>query len=152
MKNAFIVSSFILFTNWAFAQSSISDFSKLDWLAGRWYRTNAKIGRTGYEVWKKNSDKEWIGKGIAMKGTDTLFVEKLKLVSKDGNIYYVADVPQNKSEVLFKFTELNDHGFVCENPQHDFPKKIAYTLEGNKLKAIISGDGKVMEYLFERVE
>jgi hypothetical protein len=148
MKNTFITFIYILFANGAIAQSI--DFSKLDWLAGKWKRTNAKIGRSGHEVWKKKSTTEWIGVGVAMEGTDTLFVEKLKLIGRDGAIYYVADVPQNRSEVLFKFTELSDRSFVCENPLHDFPKKIAYSLDGNKLKAIISGDGKTMEYLFER--
>jgi Domain of unknown function (DUF6265) len=152
MKNTFIAFVLFLFANCTFAQPSISEFIKLDWLAGKWNRTNAKTGRSGYEVWKKISKTEWIGKGVTMKGTDTLFVEKLKLICREGNIYYVADVPQNKSEVLFKFTELSEHGFVCENPQHDFPKKIAYTLDDNKLKAIISGDGKIMEYLFEKVQ
>jgi hypothetical protein len=152
MKNKLIFFLFIFSAIHTFAQSPSNDLDKLSWLAGKWNRTNAKTGRSGYEVWKKISKTEWIGKGVTMKGTDTLFVEKLKLISREGNIYYVADVPQNKSEVLFKFAELSEHGFVCENPQHDFPKKMVYSLEGNKLKAIISGDGKIMEYLFEKVQ
>jgi len=45
---------------------------------------------------------------------------------------------------------ITDNSFVCENPQHDFPKKISYLKEGNKIKATISGDGKSFDYLFEK--
>lgn len=85
-----------------------------------------------------------------MKGTDTSFVEKLKLVIKSGAIYYVSDVPENAKPVDFKITSIDDNGFVCENPAHDFPKKISYRKDGNKIRAVISGDGKEMEFLFSR--
>lgn len=127
-----------------------SDFKKLNWLEGTWNRTNVKPGKSGHERWVKVSDTEWRGWGVSMTGKDTSFVEKLKVVIKDGGIYYVADVPQNNQAVYFKFTELTDHTFVCENPDHDFPKKISYRLEGNKIKATISGDGKSMDYLFDK--
>ena len=127
-----------------------TDFKKLSWLEGTWTRTNSKPGRSGNERWVKKSASEWQGWGVSMSGKDTAFVEKLKLVIKEGGIFYVADVPENKQAVYFKFTELTDNQFTCENPQHDFPKKISYQRNGNKLKAIISGDGKAMEYLFEK--
>jgi hypothetical protein len=49
-------------------------------------------------------------------------------------------------------TEITYTGFVCENPGHDFPKKISYHVEGHKLKAQISGDGKSVDYIFERAK
>ncbi len=152
MKNLIFLTLLTFFSSHALAQPSSNDFSRLNWLEGKWIRTNVKPGKSASEMWKKISATEWKGKGVTLRGTDTLFVEKLKLIAKEGSIYYVADVPENKSEVLFKFTELTDHSFVCENAKHDFPKKISYQLEGNKIKALISGDGKSMEFLFERVE
>jgi hypothetical protein len=122
---------------------------ELDWLVGKWNRTNTKPGHAGFEYWEKISETELCGKGINLKGADTVFVEKLKIILKDNQLYYVADVPENKSEVLFRVTAITDSGFVCENPQHDFPKKIAYTLEGEKLTASISGNGKQIDYFFE---
>jgi hypothetical protein len=79
-----------------------------------------------------------------------LFVEKLRIVVRDGNLHYVADVPENKMPVYFPFVELKKNSFVCENPDHDFPKRISYSLEGTTLKATISGDGKSIHYLFEK--
>ena len=129
------------------AQTSLS---KLEWLLGSWNRTNAKPGRTGVEVWSKISNQEFIGKGINLRGTDTTFVEKLKLIIRDNKIYYVADVPENKEPVLFEMTLQSGTNVTFENPKHDFPKKITYELSGNKLKATISADGKSIDYLFER--
>lgn len=86
-----------------------------------------------------------------MKGADTTFVEKLTIVIKSGNLYYVSDVPENPKPVDFKITFVDEKSFVCENPAHDFPKKIAYNKDGsNNLRAVISGDGKEVEYLFRR--
>jgi len=137
-------------TNMLFGQHSIEDFKKLDWLEGTWTRTNAKPGRSGNETWHKMSSSEWSGLGVNMKGNDTAFVEKLKLVIKNDTIYYVADIVKNKQPVYFRLTSLTNNGFVCENPQHDFPKKISYEGDGKKIKATISGDGKSIDYLFER--
>lgn len=88
------------------------------------------------------------GKGATLQAADTVFVEKLKIVVKEDTLYYVADVPENKEPVLFKFTEITPTSFVCENPAHDFPKKIAYKLEGTKLTATISAGEKKMDFLF----
>ena len=132
-----------------FSLTTQNDVSKIEWLVGKWERTNAKAGRSGVEIWTKKGN-ELIGRGINLKGTDTTFVEKIRIVSKEGKLFYVPDVPENKGEVWFEFTSLTDKSFVCENQKHDFPKKIAYEVDGNNLKATISGDGKAVEYLFTK--
>lgn len=139
----------LLLILFAATTSFAQDLSKVEWLTGAWTRTNAKPGRSGIEIWTKKNN-ELIGKGVTMKGTDTAFVEKLKIVVKDGKLFYVADVPENKTTVWFEFTQLTNKSFVCENPKHDFPKTISYELDGDKLRAVISGDGKTIDYLFVR--
>jgi hypothetical protein len=146
MKKIFVL-VFVLAASNMYAQT---DLSQLEWLTGSWNRTNAKSGRSGVEIWQKNSNTEFVGKGINLKGTDTVFVEKLKIIVKEGAVFYVADVPQNKEPVLFKATSVTPSSVVFENPEHDFPKKIAYEFDGKKLRATISGDGKAMDYWFER--
>lgn len=127
------------------------DFTKLGWLEGTWTRTNiTKPGRSAHERWEKSGEQELRGYGVNLQGPDTVFLEKITILIKDDIIYYVADVPQNQQPVYFKFTEITESGFVCENPDHDFPKKISYQLELDKLKAQISGNGKAIDYWFER--
>lgn len=111
-----------------------------------------KPGRTGYELWNKTGDQELHGHGGVLQGQDTLFIEKFSIVMKDNSIYYVADVPGNKQPVFFKMTSITNSGFVCENPEHDFPKKITYQLDGVNFKAQISGNGKSSDFFFTRAK
>jgi hypothetical protein len=144
---------FAIISQAAFCQSGPAtekDFDKLSWLEGTWVRTNAKPGRSGTERWVKGNGKELIGWGVSMRGNDTSFVEKLKVVARPGAVYYVSDVPENPKPIEFRITSIDDNHFICENPSHDFPKKISYHRDGNKVRAVISGDGKEIEYLFEK--
>ena len=124
--------------------------SGFEWLEGTWERLHMKPGRSGYELWSRTSDSEWKGTGVTLIGSDTTFIEKLKIINRDGQFFYVADVPENKGSVYFAITTLTRNSFVCENPEHDFPKKIMYSLEENEMKATISGNGKSIEYRFIR--
>lgn len=126
------------------------NFNKLKWLENTWVRTNNKPGQSGQERWQKSAAYELHGFCVTMKGNDTVFVEKLVILVKEDTIYYVAGVPENKKLVYFKLSEITDKSFVCENPDHDFPKKIAYYFDGTKLKATVSGNGKAIDYLFVR--
>jgi len=131
-------------------QTTYSTVEQLKWLEGTWTRTNSKVGQSGFEMWKRMSSTELSGRGVTMHGSDTAFVEKLRIIVRDGNLFYVADVPENQEPVFFRLTEIKQNSFTCENPNHDFPKKIAYSLQGNKLHATVSGNGKSMEFSFER--
>ena len=137
-----------------FCQSPTADtkvnFKKLEWLVGSWNRTNAKPGKSSNERWEKTGEFELRGIAVNMQGNDTTYIEKLLILIKDNSIYYVADVPENQKPIYFKFTQISNTGFVCENPSHDFPKKISYDRNGSNLKAQISGDGKSIDYLFKR--
>ena len=106
---------------------------------------------SGREEWKKSTGTELLGQGITREGKDTVSTGKIKLVVKDRHIFYVAMPSENKKPTYFRLTAITEKSFVCENPDHDFPKKIVYELtEHNKLKATISGDGKSINYIFER--
>ena len=130
------------------AQSE-SDIKKLKWLQGTWTITNTKPGQSGLEHWDELKG-ELRGYSVTLKGVDTIFSEKLRITRRDNNWYYVADVSENQKPVYFKLISITDKGFVCENPEHDFPKMITYQLDGNKLRATISGDGKARDFLFSR--
>ena len=86
---------------------------------------SAQAGTSGLEKWVINILLELQGGGITMKGSDTSFIEKTKLLIKEGHIYYVADAPGNRELIFFKLVSINDDEFTCEKPAHDFPKKLA---------------------------
>ncbi len=126
-----------------------AEFEKLYWLNGTWNQTNiTKPGKALVERWTKSGDYEIRGQATTTQNGDTVYVEHTTLLIKDNSIYYVADVPQNRQPVYFKLISINANGFACENPEHDFPKKITYELTGSQLKATISGNGKSFDYLY----
>lgn len=151
MKQTLII-FFLAISTLSYSQSTTTtNFKKLEWLIGTWSRTNmTKPGRTAFEVWEQKSPNQLGGYSIVMQGRDTIFKEKFELIIRDDSMYYVADVPENKEPVYFKITAISENGFVCENPQHDFPKKISYQLVGTTLKAQISGDGNSSDFIFKR--
>ena len=126
---------------------------EMAWLEGTWQRTNVRPGTTAFEQWKRTADGYYAGMGWSMKGSDTTFVEKLRMEVKEGALYYVADVRQNTTPTYFKVTEQTKTSFRSENLKHDFPKVISYQLEGKTLTAIISDGGdKKMGFVFKKVE
>lgn len=146
---------FILICGCATAASSQAikeedNLKRISWLLGKWDRTNVKPGKTASERWEKISDREWKGYAVSLRGKDTVYMEKIRIIIQNNWLFYEADVPGNKAPVYFKFTTLNEQGFACENPGHDFPKKIEYKLKGDSLLATISGDGKAMHFTFKR--
>lgn len=130
--------------------SLAGQYQQLAWLAGTWTRLHMKADRTAHERWEKTGENTLAGWGVTLKEKDTLFVEKLQLVVKDNSIWYVADVSENKGPVWFRLTNITPDGFTCENPAHDFPQKITYQREGDKLLATISGNGRAMAFNFVR--
>ncbi len=145
MKPLLFICSFFLLICLCQAQSP-TDFS---WLQGKWQKQNVKPGSSAFEIWEITSD-EIDGIGFTMKEADTVFVENLKILRQRDHYYYVADVAHNPKPTYFKMTEVSAHGFTCENPDHDFPKKISYSLEGDVLNVIISGNGKSIPFNFSK--
>ena len=147
MKKLILILTGLTIAQIVFAQS----MDNFRWLEGTWQRQNVRPGTTAFEVWEQRED-GYVGKGVSMKGNDTTFVELLSIVEKDAAFYYVANVSSNPEPTYFKITSVSNEGFVSENPAHDFPKKIQYTLEGDKLTAVISAGEKAMGFVFVKKE
>jgi hypothetical protein len=96
---------------------------KIQWLIGKWQRANARPGQSGFEEWSKSSAQRLIGKGVTLKGEQKIFVEELELCIQGKDICYIVKLSDEAKPVRFKLTEITENTFVCENPEHDFPKK-----------------------------
>lgn len=120
-----------------------------DWLTGSWTRTNDAEGSQTYEVWKKVSDGVYEGKGWTMQNSDTVFQEDLRIAKTD-SIWNLEVRGVNEKPTYFQITTSSEESFTAENEQNEFPKKIEYSIEDNKLKAVISDDENEVEFIFER--
>jgi hypothetical protein len=130
-----------------------SKIGDLGWLVGSWKRTNNKPGQGGNERWIIDPDIGLRGFGVTTKGSDTLFIEKMRIVPGDNNaLYFVADVIENPKPVYFLITSVHQNDFTCENPDHDFPKRINYRRKMKHLEVTLSGNGKSMDYKFEKTD
>ncbi len=148
MKKLFLTIALLISTGHLFAQS-IKTFK---WLEGKWQRQNDRPGTVTYEFWELKKD-YLIGMGFTLKEKDTVFVERLKIAKKDDVWNYIVDTPQNPSPVSFKITSFDKMKSVWENESHDFPKKISYIRDDkNSMTATISGDGKVIPFVFVRTD
>lgn len=127
-----------------------TQLKSLEWLIGSWERTNVKAGMKSTEKWHGDASSELTGVGITLHGKDTAFLEKMRIIEKENNIYYIADVKENPEPVYFKFVTITAGGFICENPEHDFPKRIQYNLNDSILTVTISAGNKFQKYLFVR--
>ncbi len=120
------------------------------WLEGRWDRTDVLGDAQAFETWETAQNNDLVGLGVMLDGRDTVFVERLTITRRKGNLYYIAEVAQNAEPTYFKITSIGNNSFVCENEAHDFPKKIAYSLDSNILTVVISGNSRSRKFIFKK--
>lgn len=143
---------FLLFTTIAapmLKAQAPTELSELQWLVGKWDRTDTKGKQTAYEKWEM-TENQLVGEGVTMKKGKPIFVEQLTVISQGGKLFYVAEVGHNEEPTYFEITELSAQGFVCENYKHDFPKKIEYVLNDDELTVTISAGEKALLFAFKK--
>lgn len=127
---------------------------KLNWILDKW--VGEGNGGTMYENWVKADENLFNGEAYTIKNGDTIFTESLKIEKIGDDIFYVAEVAHNPGPVSFRLIELSDTGAVFENPGHDFPNRIIYTLKDDgSLYARIEGknkkgEEKIGEFFFKK--
>ncbi len=114
----------------------------LDKWNGEWVAENGE--EQFLETWQPLHTTEMSGYGALVLSGDTVFSEHIRLISENGDIFYVVSTKENNNvPVRFKLTTSNATKWVFENPSHDFPTKITYKLETeNALTAIVEGPDK----------
>lgn len=134
------------------SQSKTENTTNFDWLTGNWKRSNEEAGKETYENWKKVSSTEYSGTGFTMQKRDTINKETMKLVNSNGKWSLLVKTPKEKHFIEFKVTELKNNEFTSINDSLDFPKRIQYSSEGKKLKAMVSNDKMKIPFEFEPVK
>jgi peptidoglycan/xylan/chitin deacetylase (PgdA/CDA1 family) len=112
----------------------------LEWLLGNWESKNETSVNT--EFWTRVSENaiEVRGMSLALPDFNLTFLESIVVAPLSGTLYYTAKVPQNRYPVSFELTECSENNAVFENADHDFPSRIAYSLEDiAKLRVDVSG-------------
>lgn len=124
----------------------------LDWLLGNWKRTNDKNGKQTFENWKKISADEYNGVGFTLQNNDTISKEEMTLLKANNRWNFLVKVQDEKNFISFEMAEINHHNFECKNDSLDFPNRIKYWKNGNKINALVSGDSMKLYFEFERLQ
>ncbi|MEZ2442717.1 DUF6265 family protein [Chitinophaga sp. RCC_12] len=136
----------------AAGQVSAADFRLLDKLEGTWKMNTRKS--IIVETWSRVNDSTWKGKTWRVVGADSALQQSMQLVRRETGIFYIpAYEGQDKPATIhLKLRVLKAIGFVAEDLNNDFPKKITYRFKDAKhLDARVEGvrDGTTEEYIFQ---
>lgn len=123
------------------APESPMEATDLAWLAGTWVQV--KDGTRTEETWLPPEGDALFGISRTTKEGKTRFHEYLRIEERDGKLVYVALPKGAPAEVGFPATRVSATEAVFEKPDHDFPTRLAYTLDGDALHVEVRGpDGK----------
>ena len=112
----------------------------LHWLKGCW-RTSGD-GPVITEVWSAPPMPAMIGYSYTVGEGETQGWEAMRIEMVDGWPVFVG-MPSGGAGVRFPaHAGFGENSVRFDNPQHDYPQRIVYRREGNRLTAVISrGDG-----------
>jgi len=113
------------------------------WLIGSWTMTTGRGAIM--ENWIQLNDSTIGGESIFIKNTGgTEQREKLRFIYSNKEYFYcVVFLGQNNNEeIKFRITSFADSGFVSENGQHDFPRRIIYKLINKDTIHAVVDDGE----------
>ncbi len=119
----------------SYTASFSQNLSELRWILGSWEMIEGPATTT--EFWEMQDDSTFVGNGITKQGDTVLFEEGLHIEIRNGTMSYVAILPDKTAH--FKLTKLDEHSATFEDPENDFPSKILYDLEGEKMNITLFG-------------
>jgi uncharacterized protein DUF6265 len=108
------------------------------WMAGSWRAGNVE------EHWTTAEGGLMVGMSKTVNPNGKIEFEFLRVANEGGKPAYLA-MPQGRPSTTFSFKSETANRIVFENLKHDFPQRIIYWKDGEKLCARIEGtmQGKV---------
>jgi hypothetical protein len=124
----------------------------LAWLDGHWCAESG--GERVQEYWMPDHGGFRLGLSRTLKQEKTTAFEFLRIVIENGTPVYVAQ-PGGNAPVRFPRTAGGPRWIAFENRAHDFPQRIEYRRDGDRLSARIAGPGEggkdlVIEFDYRR--
>lgn len=135
------------------AQSApCSNLDPARWLLGQW--SAQSDDKQVLETWREVSATTFEGSGVTSARADAAVLDRedLRLVAMADAVFYVAKVAHNPYPVAFRMTGCDAGRLVFENPTHDFPRRLEYTMQPDgRLEVTVSdGAGRGFKLQFRR--
>lgn len=128
------------------AQNPVTTIEAFGGMAGCWERGDKVKNLLVSEQWMKPAGTSMIGMGRTVKNGKTADYEFMRIEQRADGIFFVAKPKANANETAFKLKSSTANEFVFENPEHDFPQRVIYKLNGKTMAGRIEGmqNGKSM--------
>jgi hypothetical protein len=112
------------------------------WILGKWVADHGE--NRIIEEWRSLGSETFEGAGRTMSRKTGAMVssESLRLVAMSSSVYYIAKVSDNAYPVAFALTTCPAGRLVFENPGHDFPKRIVYSIQPDDSISVEVSDGR----------
>ncbi|HWH83373.1 MAG TPA: DUF6265 family protein [Burkholderiaceae bacterium] len=134
------------------AAAEPADVQALAWLQGCWaQRTPERIVE---EQWMAPRAGTMLGMSRTVRGDKLVAHESVLLREHEGRFEYAVS-PSGQAPTVFTSISVGANRVVFENPEHDFPQRVAYARDGSELRAWIEGTLKGqprrVDYRYQRV-
>lgn len=107
----------------------------LDWLAGYWL--SCEDGVEVSETWSRRRGGIMLGSSITL-GDDAFSWEQTRIEAEaDGLVFHA--LPRGQPAAAFRLVRAAANEAVFENPAHDFPQRVIYRRDGDRLTGRIEG-------------
>lgn len=134
--SAAILTLLIVFS--AGAQRKTAKLADLSWLAGCWESSNKAT--TVNEQWMEPDGGVMLGMGRTVKDGRAVDWEFMRIEERGDGLAFIAKPRASPDETAFPMIRLSATEVVFENPAHDFPQRVIYRLDGEKLSARVEGN------------
>ena len=115
----------------------VAPIERLGWLAGCWERSSATGSME--EQWMAPRAGIMLGMGRVIRDGAVVAHEAMRIEQRGDTLVFVAN-PSGQAQAEFTATTIERDAVVFENPEHDFPQRVAYRhAAGDSLHARIEG-------------
>lgn len=121
------------------AAEPASGTASLEWLSGKW--ASADRGEWTEENWSSSKGGVLLGNSKRGRGDKAIEFEQLRISPDSKGVVTYWASPGGSAPTPFALVASTTNHAIFENPQHDYPTRIEYRRDGEKLTATISGPG-----------
>ena len=124
--------------------------AQLAWMSGVWVSASGSEER-----WMPPAGGAMLGVSRTLRKGVMIEFEFLCLVERGGGVVYQAMPNARTPATDFALTRIDENSATFENPAHDFPKSLRYTLGADgTLEAVASGDPnqRALTFKFKRAQ
>lgn len=122
-----------------------SGLERLEWLLGVWVDPD---DGSSEERWSRLHANAFVGVNHTFEDREIVGTEHLLLTADEDEVSYRA-WPQGQRSTVFRLASVDGEGAVFENPSHDWPQRLSYWRQDDRLHARVAGSEDGEERSFE---